>query len=207
MAYNGFDLDQFRTEMEGGVSRPNLFKVYLDFPSSVITGEQAKAKSPFMVKAAVIPASKVSSIDVGYFGRKLKVTGDRTFDNLKLTVYNDENFAVRRALEEWLDRMSGHRIGGSQFRGGNGQGPSGNGNSYTTTLRLEQLGRQGNVLREYRFIGAFPVDVAEMQLDWGTNDTVQDFTCDFAYQWWEVDNEIPTNGGGGVSVNLDLRFG
>ena len=33
----------------------------------------------------------------------------------------------------------------------------------------------------------FPLDLAPIDLDWSSNDTIEEFTCTFAYQFWETD--------------------
>jgi len=33
----------------------------------------------------------------------------------------------------------------------------------------------------------FPLDLAPIDLDWGSNDAIEEFTCTFAYQFWETD--------------------
>jgi hypothetical protein len=194
-----FNLDQFRTSLVNGGARPSLFEVELRWPSAVATGALAASYSRFMVQSTAIPASTIGSIDVPYFGRKLKVAGDRTFAPLNVTIMNDENFAIRKALEEWSDRIAGHRSATSQFRGGNQNG------TYTTELALTQFGRQGNRIRTYKFIGAFPTTLSEIALDWNTADTIETYTCEFSYQYWEVAGQIPTRDT--ASVNIDITIG
>ena len=41
-------------------------------------------------------------------------------------------------------------------------------------------------IRTYEFVGVFPVDLSEITLDWGDNDTIEEFTVTFAYQYWRV---------------------
>ena len=194
-----FNLDQFRTSLVNGGARPSLFEVELRWPSAVATGALAASYSRFMVQSTAIPASTIGSIDVPYFGRKLKVAGDRTFAPLNVTIMNDENFAIRKAIEEWSDRIAGHSIAASQFRGGSQNG------TYTTELALTQFGRQGNRIRTYKFIGAFPTTLSEIALDWNTADAIETYTCEFAYQYWEVAGQIPTRDN--ASVNIDITIG
>jgi hypothetical protein len=33
----------------------------------------------------------------------------------------------------------------------------------------------------------FPLDLAPIDLDWGSNDTIEEFSVTFAYQYWETD--------------------
>ena len=36
-----------------------------------------------------------------------------------------------------------------------------------------------------RFIGLFPTDLSAIDVDWGSNDTIEEFTVTLSYQWWE----------------------
>jgi hypothetical protein len=194
-----FNLDQFRSKLRDGGARPTLFEMELRWPQTVVLGVDAAKASRFMVKVAELPASTVTSIPVGYFGRKLQVVGDRTFTPLSVTVINDEDFIIRRALEEWMDRMSGASSAVSQYRGGSSDG------GYTTTLDVTQYGRQRDRLRTYQFLGAFPTSLAAIPLGWDTTDSIEEYTCEFTYQWWEVAGEIPTRDA--PLVNADVNIG
>ena len=194
-----FNLDQFRSKLKDGGARPTLFEMELRWPSSVTTGVDASKASRFMVKIAELPASTLSPITVGYFGRKLNVVGDRTFAPLAVTIINDEDFIIRRALEEWMDRMSGASSSVSQYRGGSSDG------GYTTKLSCSQFSRRGDRLRTYDFVGAFPTTLAPIPVDWDSTDTIETYTCDFHYQWWEVAGEIPTRDA--PLVNADVNIG
>jgi hypothetical protein len=47
------------------------------------------------------------------------------------------------------------------------------------------MGKRGDDLKRYRMIGCFPIDVSPIEMDWGANDTIEEFAVTFAYQWWE----------------------
>jgi hypothetical protein len=34
----------------------------------------------------------------------------------------------------------------------------------------------------------FPVDVAPIDLDWGSNDSIEEYSVTFAYQYWTSDS-------------------
>jgi hypothetical protein len=42
------------------------------------------------------------------------------------------------------------------------------------------------VIKTYKFIGLFPNDLAPIDLDWGNNDAIEEYSVTFAYQWWEA---------------------
>jgi hypothetical protein len=194
-----FNLDQFRNNLKGGGARASLFEMELRWPASVTNGPLAAQLSRFMVEVAHIPESVVAAFEVPYFGRKLQYMGERTFAPVSVTIINDENFALRRALEEWMDRMSGHTSATSQFS----QGIQGDG-GFTTDLSVTQFGREGNRLRTYNFIGAFPTNLAAIELNWATTGEVEKYTCEFTYQWWEVEGQIPTRDNPTVSVDVGV---
>ncbi len=196
-----FNLDQFRSKLKDGGARPTLFEMELRWPQTITTGVDAAKASRFMVKIAELPASTLSSIAVGYFGRKINVVGDRSFAPLSVTIINDEDFIIRKALEEWMDRMSGASSAVSQYRGGSSDG------GYTTTLTTTQFGRQRDRLRTYDFMGAFPTSLAAIPLGWDTNDTIEEYTCEFTYQWWEVPGDIPTRDAPLVNIDTNVTVG
>jgi hypothetical protein len=196
-----FNLDQFRSKLKDGGARPSLFEMELRWPQTVTTGVDAAKASRFMVKMAELPPSTLTPIVVGYFGRKLNVVGDRQFTPLTVTIINDEDFIIRKALEEWMDRMSGVSSAVSQYRGGSSDG------GYTTTLSTTQFGRQGDRLRTYDWIGAFPVSLASIPLSWDDADTIETYTCEFQYQWWEVAGDIPTRDAPLVNVDTNVTVG
>ena len=97
-----------------------------------------------------------------------------------------------------MDRMSGASSAVSQYRGGSSDG------GYTTTLATTQFGRQGDRLRTYQFMGAFPTSLAAIPLGWDDSDTIETYTCEFTYQWWEVAGEIPTRDAPLVNVDTNV---
>jgi hypothetical protein len=62
--------------------------------------------------------------------------------------------------------------------------------SYMGTIQIKQLERNGGVLREYKIIDAFPVEVGPVQLDFGTNDQISTFGATFQYQTFEIPNKV-----------------
>jgi hypothetical protein len=40
-------------------------------------------------------------------------------------------------------------------------------------------------LKRYKFIGVFPTDLSPIDVDWGSNDSIEEFTVSLSYQWWE----------------------
>ena len=137
-----------------------------------------------MCKAAQLPASVIANIDIPFRGRIFKVAGDRTIEPWSITVINDEDFRIRKAMEEWVDRIAKleNNLGATD--------PS----AYMVNAKVFQLGRgatvssstnagdRNAVLREYEFIDIFPTSVSSIDLSYDSSDTIEEFVVDFAVQ-------------------------
>jgi len=85
-------------------------------------------------------------------------------------------------MESWMNAINSHR---GNIRITNAKSPV----SYTSDAKVTQFGKTGDTLKEYNFIGMFPTDVAPIDLDWSSNDSIEEYQVTFAYQWWE---SVPT---------------
>ena len=172
-----FNVNQFRSQMTGDGARPNLFEVSMPFPGFSAPGD-AQQKMTFMCKTAQLPGSTVNVVPVQYFGRELKFAGNRTFQDWTITVINDEDFIVRNAFERWMNGINSHA---GNIRNAAALSPSG----YTVDGDVTQFAKNGDTLKKYKFLGLFPTDVSPIDVDWGSNDTIEEFTVTLSYQWWE----------------------
>ena len=175
-----FNVAEFRSQMTGDGARPNLFSVSLTFPSFVDGATDASRKSTFMAKAAQLPGSSMGQVPVYYFGREMKFVGNRTFADWTITIINDEDFVIRNAFERWMAGINSH---GLNVRNPAALTPGG----YTVDGEVTQFGKKGDALKKYKFIGLFPSDITPIDVDWGSNDSIEEFTATFAYQWWEAE--------------------
>lgn len=165
-------VDDFKSKLRGGGARPNLFKATINFP--VYANGDVELTS-FMCKAAQLPQSSTASFAVPFRGRELKVAGDRTFEDWNVSIINDTDFAVRDAMERWMNGINGHT---------NNAGLT-NPVDYQADLVVEQLDRDGAILKKYNFRGAFPTSVGSIVVDYDQRDQIEVFEVNFAYQYWE----------------------
>lgn len=175
-----FNVTEFRSQMIGDGARPNLFSVSLAFPGIAANAGAAGTKTTFMAKSAQLPGSSVGTVPVFYFGRELKFAGNRTFPDWTLQIINDEDFLIRNSLETWMNSINSHQ---ANLRNAAAAAPLG----YTTDAVVNQYGKSGNTLKAYTFVGLFPIDIAPIDLDWGSNDTIEEYSVTFAYQYWTSD--------------------
>jgi len=173
-----FNVAEFRANMIGDGARPNLFQVSLTFPTIATNGVASSQKATFMAKTAQLPGSTINSFPLYYFGRELKFAGNRTFTDWTLQIINDEDFLIRNSLESWMNSINSHT---TNVRNSAAVNPS----NYSVDAEVTQYGKAGQELKKYKFVGLFPVDVAPIDLDWGSNDSIEEYAATFAFQYWE----------------------
>ena len=179
-------ITDFKSKLVGGGARPNLFEVELAFPEEIAVDNDVKDKSRFLVKAAALPASNITPIDVNFRGRILKIAGDRTFDTWTITVINDTDFAIRSAFEKWMNQIN--KL--SDATGA--QNPE----DYQEDAYVHQLDRDGSTLRTYKFFDLFPTNISQVDLNYETVDTIQEFTVELQVLYWESIKGVGANAGG-----------
>ena len=176
----------FKSKLAGGGTRPNLFEVEIAFPNETQIDNDTKEKSRFLIKAAALPASNITPIDVNFRGRILKIAGDRTFDTWTVTVLNDVDFSIRSAFEKWMNLINKMEDNTGE------QDPA----VYQPDAYVHQLDRDGSTLRTYKFHDVFPTQVSQIDLSYETTDAIEEFTVEFQVQWWEALKGVGANAGG-----------
>lgn len=180
-------ISQFKSRLAGGGARPNLFEVELTLDGEglgfSLPGYDA-TQMAFLCKAANLPAQNIASIDVPFRGRIFKVAGDRTIDTWTITIINDEDFRLRRAMEFWTEQIAAldTNLGATSP------------NAYMAAAKVYQLGRgssprstdnsgdSNSVLAEYEFVDIFPTEVSAIDLSYDSSDTIEEFTVTFQVQ-------------------------
>jgi len=149
----------------------------MPFPAFSAPGN-AQTKLTFMCRSAQLPGATLGVVPVQYFGRELKFVGNRTFADWTITVINDEDFSIRNAFERWMNGINSHSL---NVRNPVALAPGG----YTVDGEVTQFGKKGDNIKKYKFIGLFPTDLTPIDVDWGSNDVIEEFSISLSYQWWE----------------------
>jgi len=171
-------ITELKSRLSGGGARPNLFEVELSFPTGIKLDSSKNDLDRFLVKAAALPASNITPIEVPFRGRILKIAGDRTFDTWTVTVINDTNFNIRSAFEEWMNTINKHDDATGEVDPSDYQ---------VDGVKVHQLDRDGSKLRSYKFYGVFPTNISQIDLSFETTDTIEEFTVEFQVQWWSAE--------------------
>lgn len=178
-------LDRFKANMRAGGARASLFEVLIPFPG--LAGAAAQDAVRFRCRSAAVPDSRLSEIQMPYMGRKLKYAGNRDWPNWVVTVIEDEDFAIRRAVESWQSDINSHESNLATRITPNGlQG-------YGRDGIITQLGKEGGTLRRWKFVEMWPVSIGQIQYDWQNETQIVEYQVEFAYQWQVPEIAFATN--------------
>lgn len=168
------DINEFKSKLQGGGARSNLYQVILPFPAFATQGGESE-ELKFMCRATSLPASRVGEVNVPFLGRVVKFAGDRgAFDNWGISVINDTDFLIKDAFERWLNAINGHVSNTGIV----------NPSEYMVDGIVHQLDRQHEVIKEYKFEDIFPLDVSPIELAWDSNDNIEEFSVTLAVNYW-----------------------
>lgn len=190
-----FSIREITSNLKYGGARPTLFQVLLNSKFST----DLSTVSRFMIQSASLPGSTITPIPVSYWGRKIKVAGDREFDDWTVTVMNDEDFKVRHSLETWHNKINSI-VGNLNTSGSSAP------EAYKADATVEQYGKAGSLkgngsvgspLRVYNFVGLFPAQIGPIELSWEDNNRIETFQVVFSYDYYTITGD--TAPGGGIS--------
>jgi len=173
------NIKNFQSALTQGGVRTNLFIVEGKI------GANTSNKTRFLVKAAALPPSTLGTIAIPYRGRQIKIPGDRTFDTWTLSVLMDGDYELRNKFEAWQQLINGNEDNVPDVSGGFFTSA---GSGFNTDVfcewKISSLNRQGNALKTYSMVGAFPTDISSVELSNDSTDTIGEFTVTMQYQYW-----------------------
>jgi hypothetical protein len=171
-------LDDFRKGFKG--VRGNRFRVsgVLNTVNAESSASPQASEFEFYCKAASIPGSGVGVIPVGYKGRPIKFSGERTYTDWVVSIYDSSTLDLREKFEDWIegmDRRNEHEINYN------------NANSNWTVEYMDMDGTKSdsNYRKKIRLINCFPIDLSAMEMSYDIPDTFAEFAVTFAYDRWE----------------------
>lgn len=167
-----FNIESFKTALTNGGARPNQFAIFCSFPTFVADQSTAVSRAPYLITVAELPGQTVNPAIVQYRGREVKFVGDRIYAPWTITILNDSDMTLRNAFEQWTGGMEDYAAKFGRLS------PA----EYQRDQDVYQLDRNGNILKSYKLINAFPVDISPVGLDFGANDQISTFTVTFQYQ-------------------------
>jgi T4-like virus tail tube protein gp19 len=184
-----FNVNDFKTNgiIYGG-ARPSAFNIQIPAPPSNIGLSQSSIqKVQFLCSAASLPASTIGTVEIPYFGRKIKIAGDRTFADWTITVMNDEDFSLRSMFEMWSNALN-QMVANLR--------PDDVDKDYKADILVNQYGKDGEVIRQYTLVGAFPTSVEAIPLNWNSTNQIEEFNVTLSYDYWIPTKEVSSKSQG-----------
>ena len=173
-----FNVNQFRTNLQYDGARPNLFEVQFTNWPSYMSVPTDPSKMSFLCNATNLPGTDIGVTPLQYFGREVKLACNRTYQDWTVQIINDEDFYLRNIMENWTYGINS---------------PVGNLRSvaaenvdtgYGINASVLQYNKDGSLAQAYTFVGMWPNSISTIDLAWGTNDTVEEFSVTFSYQYF-----------------------
>jgi hypothetical protein len=172
------DINTFKAALSKGGARANYFRVV----GPNIGGNEFT----FLCRAASLPAAAVNVVEVKTpGGRTIKYSGERTFENWNITVYNDTDMKMRETFEKW------------QTGAGDWNSPVAldvlDNYARSAGWYVSQLDRAGRVVRSYSFFNMWCANLGAIDLTFDDAGSIEEFTVELAYSHY-----IPVDGAGGA---------
>lgn len=180
-----FNITKFKSNLKFGGARPYLFQVQLNLPSDIEAPGELKSifteKFSFSCRAASIPGSSVSNLEIPYQGRKVYCAGNRVFEPWSVTVINDEDYSLRSVFEFWLGSINGHSSNTKN------SGVTSSPKSYQSDAIVKQYSQDNHIpIKTYIFVNLFPTEMSAIELDWNSTDSIEEFSVTFRYDYWRI---------------------
>lgn len=165
------NIDKFKTTLAKGGVRSNLFRVQGDIGNTSLP-----VKVGYLCKAASLPESTITPIEVPYRGRKLKIPGDREYGEWTLTFYEDGDFELRNAFEKWMDDIN-QTVDNVATDDLNLTG------ALFPEWNVEQLDRTGAPIKSYKLLHCWPSTVGAVELSFDDTE-LQEFEVTMQYTYF-----------------------
>ena len=188
-------ITDFKAAMKFGGARNNQFKIIMTLPSFAgasgpsapqfgqnsgsETGQGAydPGKMSMMCRATNLPGQTLTEIPVAFRGRQIFLAGDRSFDDAwTTTFFNDADFGVRTTIERWMNGVVDPSV-------------------YQTDLYVQHLDRDDKILKEYKFISAWPTSISQIDLAAEQATEIETFDVTWRYMHF-ITGGVGTGGGG-----------
>ena len=159
-------INQFKANLIGAGPRANRFKVFIP---------RLPGGQEFLVRAASLPGQTIEAISTKYQGMTVPLAGDRTWTTWETSVYNDNDFSVRTAVEEWMQEIVPYASSSASV-----------GYEYMADrATVSQMDRADNIIATYEFFNMWPVNLNAVTLDATAGSELEEFDIEFAYSHFE----------------------
>jgi len=163
-----FNLSTFKSgALPQGGARPTLFEINVSRLGNRIV---------LLGQSTQVPSLTMGTVEVPYFGRKIKLAGDRIYSEWSTVIMLDEDFDVRSQLEDWSMAMNSAE----------GNIRTEIANAYKEDTQVKLYGKQGSVIRTYNLIGCWPSDIGPIELDWNSTDQISVYNVSWQFDYMDA---------------------
>jgi hypothetical protein len=196
-----FNINEFSAQMnKRGLAKNNMFLVTITVPNSMgfLNSEIPSKELQFLCKSSSLPSLDIATQDVRMqgWGKIEKRPSDFTKNNLNLIFMVDSEFATLRFFHRWMQGI----VNWNELNGENSEDPQGKlpyefeyKKNYTAMIQIDVYSDNlSNLKYTYRFSGAFPVTIGNIELAWENASEIMTLAVSFAYDSTDVDALAPT---------------
>tara|TARA_Y100000310_G_C20375486_1_gene665542 strand:- start:155 stop:736 length:582 start_codon:yes stop_codon:yes gene_type:complete len=169
-------IDDFKAALQYGGARPTLFDFSITGWGISNAPSVGLSDMALFCNVSAIPALTVTPIERVYFGRTVKIPGDMVFADLTTSFINPEDYGVRNAVEDWMNRINDHSENLSSHLNSSGD--------WQGTGLLTQYSKDGTSLMKYQFEGIWPQTIGEVALSYDTVSDIETFDVTWSYNYY-----------------------
>lgn len=202
-----FNINEFVSNIGGGLARDNLFMARITIPSSLkrLDSYIDVSKLSFLCKAASLPSLTVEKTPFypQGFGKAEHAASGFSFDDLRLIFMVDSNYGVLRFFENWVQTIFNYStyVGYThQDLRGKIPGEFGYKNEYAATIEVIAYSHyvsdlsskldakdRGTLKHTYTFGNAFPTVVNGIELAWENQAQIMTLPVAFTFDKYKSD--------------------
>lgn len=162
-----------------------------------IAGNSNEALTCF-ARSTNLPAYSIQNTQIAFQGMQYNVATVPTFEPWSVNFLCDEAHTLRHRFLGWQQTIfdAQRQVAGSPL------------NYKADNITVSQLGRAGNVITTYKFIGAYPNNVGQVELNHGTLEP-EAFDVQFTYDYFVVGegNALSASVDGFIKLDSGFNFG
>lgn len=193
-----FSIQEFKSALSSydGLLKNNLFLCQI-MPPRTMAGASAKDIILFCDQAT-IPAVRFST-DEGIvrngYGPAEHMPYKPQFTELQLSFYGDGRGMIHTFFQEWINSIVNFdlRNGYEAFSQRTGMSPFevNYKEDYSTQIQVVAYNDTQNNIIEVEMFEAFPINIDDIQLNWGSNDEIMKINVRFAYTYYVSKSTAP----------------
>ena len=179
---------QNQTNVGDDYARNNLYAVEIGLPSGLPgfynnAQSQGNENLSYRVKQVTLPGKSLGTIDARRFGPVFKVANDMIVDTVAMTMMLSPDYREHALFEGWISAVSGFNA--DVVEGKQQKYTLAYYEQYISWVNIIPLNRQfENEASAIILEEAYPTNVGPVELSWGSEGQVAEFTLTWSFRDW-----------------------